>query len=210
MVEIKVTDGCNNTARTEVRVRVVDCTEPVPVCYHGLSAALNPTPPDTDIDKDGFPDPAFATVWVGDFVQSGLEACTPPIRYSINRVGEQPDTNRTSLTLTCKDIGYLPVEIHAWDRAKNPKAVQPDGTLGGPNHGFCKTYIHVTDNQFNTCDTFPKGYPLRGAIFNDYGAPVSETALDLSGDGRAHALSDSSGIKHVRFTPCLPTHPRYP
>lgn len=193
VVEVKVTDGCQNTSLTYVRVKVVDCGAPLPVCYNGLSTQLSKVPDETDLDGDGFPDPASATVWVSDFVENALEDCSPPLRYSINRVGETPDSTSKALTLTCKDLGYLPVEIHAWDRAQNPRAVQPDGTVGGANHGFCTTYVYVGD-ALESCDTFPQGYPLQGAVYNPYGAPLAGVQLHLSGDGKAQTLSDSLGI----------------
>lgn len=192
LIEITVRDGCGNQSATQVRVNVVDCGAPVPICHNGLTTELNPVPPGEDLDADGFPDPAAALVRVGDLLQSALEDCSFPVRYSINRVGEVADSTRQSLLLTCKDIGYLPVEVRAWDAAHNPWAEQPNGSKGGPNSGYCTTYVHVSDTR-TTCDTIPKGFPLEGAVYNAFRAPLPSARIELRGDGISATVSDSLG-----------------
>ncbi len=197
LIEIKVVDDCKNVATAEVRVRIVDCNDPSPICYHGLSTQLMPVPEDKDVDGDGIPDKGAATIWVGDVVKSAIEPCSNPVRFSINREGEPAAIDKTSLVLTCKDVGYLPVEVHAWDNAYNPHAPQPDGTLGGPNHSFCKTYILVQDDQFHFCDTSlasGTGYPLSGAIASELGKPLPGVYLTLSGARVANTLTNGDGV----------------
>jgi hypothetical protein len=43
--------------------------------------------------------------------------------------------------------------IYSWDSAYNPYAVQPDGTVGGPNYDYCETYVLV--QAHNDCDDGP-------------------------------------------------------
>ncbi|MBK6946730.1 MAG: hypothetical protein IPH16_00435 [Haliscomenobacter sp.] len=180
VIEIKVIDDCKNVATSDVRVRIVDCNDPSPICYHGLSTQLMPVPEGMDVDGDRIPDKGAATVWVGDVVKSAIETCSNPVRYSINREGEPADITKTSLVLTCKDLGYLPVEVHAWDNAYNPHAPQPNGTLGGPNHSFCKTYILVQDDQFRLCDTASSAnadFPLSGSSPANWVSPYPAFTL---------------------------------
>ncbi|MBK8654388.1 MAG: hypothetical protein IPN20_10885 [Haliscomenobacter sp.] len=196
VIEIKVIDDCKNVATSDVRVRIVDCNDPSPICYHGLSTQLMPVPEGMDVDGDSLPDKGAATVWVGDVVKSAIETCSNPVRYSINREGEPADITKTSLVLTCKDLGYLPVEVHAWDNAYNPHAPQPDGTLGGPNHSFCKTYILVQDDQFRLCDTSSSAsadFPLSGVVTSALGKPLPGVYLTLSGAKVANTLTNGEG-----------------
>ena len=205
-IEIRVTDDCQNTAQTTVRLHVEDCTAPVPVCYNGLSATLEATPTPVDVDGDGFSDPAIATLYARDFIDTALEACSLPMRYSINRVGEKPNINQTSLALTCKDLGATPLEVHAWDHAQNPGAIQPDGKLGGPNHGYCTTYVRIGDSEHKACDTFPRAMPLHGMVSSDRGAPVGGVVLQIEGPLKSHAVSEEDGS----FTfPALPEGKTY-
>jgi hypothetical protein len=192
-IEIRVTDACQNTAQASVRLHVEDCTAPVPLCYNGLSATLEATPSPVDVDGDGFSDPAIATLYARDFIDTALEACSLPLRYSINRLGEKADINRTALELTCKDVGATPIEVHAWDRAKNPTAIQPDGKLGGPNHGYCTTYVRISDSELKACDTFPRVMPLHGMVASDRGAPVGGVVLQVEGVQKSRAVSEEDG-----------------
>ncbi|MFM9947253.1 MAG: dockerin type I domain-containing protein, partial [Saprospiraceae bacterium] len=83
------------------------------------------------------------------------------------------------IVLTCDDLGTVIVRIYAWDSAFNPYAVQPDGTVGGPNFDWCETYILVQDNMFNLCDT-GQGR-IAGLIATEEQEPVAEVEVNLSG-----------------------------
>lgn len=194
LIEIRVSDGCRNVATQEVKLRVVDCNDPVPICYDGLSTQLMPMPAGTDADGDGLPDQGAATVWVKDFLKDAFEGCSFPLRYSINRVGEPVDINKTSLVLTCKDKGLVPVEVHVWDNAKNPHAIQPDGSKGGRNHSYCTTYILVQDDQFKTCEVpIADNVGISGALFAENGAPLAGAEVQLNGAAKRVASTNEKG-----------------
>lgn len=163
-VEVTVSDNCGNKARASVKFKVVDCKPPGITCIKGLAIELSKLPPKTDADGDGDIDVASGTIWASDFVQSVVESCTPPVRLSINRVGEKPDINRTALIVTCDDLGTLPIEIYAWDNANNPRSRQPNGKLGGPNYDYCRTYLLVQDNQFGLCSNGSDTLKIAGDI----------------------------------------------
>ena len=134
---IEVMDGEGNTDSKSIPFEVADCKAPTPVCINGLAVELMPVLPDTDADGDGDIDAGAMTVWASDFVVGQISDCSDPIRYSINRVGEDPDIDRTGLVLTCDDPETLLVEVYGWDSAFN--------------YDFCETYILVQDNMFNLC-----------------------------------------------------------
>ena len=134
---IDVVDGEGNTDSDSIPFEVADCKAPTPVCIDGLSVELMPMPPDTDADGDGDIDAGAMTFWASDFVAGQISDCSDPIRYSINRVGEDPDIDRTTLVLTCDDPETNRVEVYGWD--------------GAINHDFCETYILVKDSMFNPC-----------------------------------------------------------
>lgn len=142
--EIHAKDGCGNTNAIRVPVEVVDCDPPSIVCLHGLSTSLMPLEAGTDIDGDGDIDLGAMEIWATDFViDSYNDDCSGPISYSVNRVGETPNINQTNIIFTCDDDNEVAIEVYVWDKAHNPYQVQPDGTVGGPNFDFCRTYIKL-------------------------------------------------------------------
>lgn len=149
-LEIHATDGCGNPTVLKIPFQIVDCKAPALICINGVAVSLMPTPPNTDVDGDGIIDAAAMTLWATDLITSQMNDCSGVAGYSINRVGEQASLSKTSLTLTCEDPDTVYIEINAWDKAYNPYARQPDGTLGGRNRGYCRTYVILRDNN-NRC-----------------------------------------------------------
>lgn len=149
-VEVHATDGCGNSTIIKTPFKVVDCKAPAPICINGITVTLMPTPPNTDVDGNGSIDQGAMTIWAKDLIASQVTDCSGIAGFSINRVGEQASIDKTNLVITCEDLGTLNVEIYAWDKANNPYAVQPDGTIGGRNYSFCRTYILVQANN-NLC-----------------------------------------------------------
>ncbi len=190
-IEVKITDGCGNRNAEFLAFEVVDCKAPAPICIDGLAIELVPVAPDTDIDGDGLADPAAQVIWVSDFIASEVSDCSGPVDYSINRVGELPDRNQTSLTLTCGDIGTLSIEIYAWDNANNPYSVQVDGTLGGANFDYCETQISVQDNG-SLCPG-PGDSRIAGRIATEVDSSVMGIEVSISGEHNAIKLTDEDG-----------------
>jgi hypothetical protein len=160
----------------------VDCKAPVPTCINGLAIELMPTEPGTDADGDGDIDAGAMGIWASDFIASPVSDCNEPIKFSINRDGDTPDINQTGIVLTCDDPATLIVEIYAWDSAFNPYAVQPDGTVGGPNYDHCETYILVQDNMFDLCDDGTGMGSIAGVIETEENDAVEDVEVTLSGD----------------------------
>lgn len=192
-LEIKVEDACGNVGRGFVRFKVVDCKPPSVTCIQGLSAELSALPPNTDIDGDGDVDRASTIIWAKDLVASpSTDACSGPVRYSINRKGEKPNINQDYLVLTCDDQGLTEVELHAWDSAINPK-LKP----AGPNHDFCVTYIKVQDNKYSLCKDGGDTLIIEGNARTEYGLKVSGVVVNSSGARGLESRSNEEG--HYRL-----------
>jgi hypothetical protein len=191
--EVHAEDGCGNANAVLIPFSVVDCKAPAPICINGLAIELMPVEPDTDADGDGDIDTGAAAVWATDFIASPITDCSEPIKYSINRAGETPNIDQDGLIVTCDDPATLIVEIYAWDSAFNPYAVQPDGTVGGPNYDFCETYILVQDNMFNLCQG-PGAGSIAGAIATEQTNPVEGVEVNLSGQMSNMQLTDGNGM----------------
>lgn len=183
-----ITDGCGNITVETIPFEVVDCGPPAPLCIHRLAAELQPM----DRDGDGQFDFGANTIWATDFIASEIDDCTG-IRYSINRVGVPPHPDSTAITVTCDDPEELHVEIYAWDNADNPEALQPDGTVGGPNSDFCPAIIYVQDNMFNLCGREP-GATISGQITTEDQQAVEGVAVSLSGHSTGTEMTTAEGL----------------
>ena len=71
--------------------------------------------------------------------------CHGPVGYSMNFMGEAFSLEQNKLTLTCSDNDTYEVEVWAFDKANNPYALQPNGSVGGRNSERCVTLITVTN-----------------------------------------------------------------
>lgn len=184
-------DGCGNPATFQLPFEVIDCEGPAPVCINGWAVELMPLDEPADVDGDGITDFFANTVPASLFIPSPPEDCNEPVTYSINRTGDPPHPDSTSLTVTCADLGRLDVEVYAWDSAFNPEAQQPDGSLGGPNFAFCRTFLEVQSNLF-PCDQ-PAPF-LGGLIATEIASPVQDVQVQLSGLDPQSTFTNSEGI----------------
>jgi hypothetical protein len=188
--EIIVEDGCGNVASADLPFEVVDCKAPAPACINGLSLALMPVLPQTDVDGDGDFDKGAHIVFAESLVASDYVDCSMPLTYSINRAGETPDINQSSLVVTCDDLGVLIVELYAWDAADNPYQVQPDGTMGGPNYDFCETFVIVDENLVGCTDSLPS---IGGMVMREDSMPVADVEMRLTDGLDLMQWTDSTG-----------------
>jgi hypothetical protein len=188
-LEIHASDGCGNSAVLKIPFQVVDCKAPAPICINGITVSLMPVIPAADMDGDSLPDKAAMTIWASDLVASQVSDCSGFAGYSINRVGEKPHINQTSLVLTCNDLGTLYVEIYAWDNAHNPYRLQPNGTLGGRNYGFCRTYILVQDNR-DVCGVYGS---LAGSVRTPDSTGLNAVPMLLVSNDSSHCKTDTLG-----------------
>ncbi|MEO0338871.1 MAG: T9SS type A sorting domain-containing protein, partial [Bacteroidota bacterium] len=192
-VEIIADDQCGNESTIDYFLEVVDCSPPGLLCRDGLVAELVPLEEGTDIDGDGDEDLGAIEVWVSDLLASeSFDECSGPVEYSINREGEMPDINQKALMLTCDDGDLLNVEVYAWDGADNPFNTQADGTEGGPNSDFCRTFIRIQDNAGAFCN--PGAFvEVAGIIQDPSGAPIANSMVQLSGDNPSYQMSNDNG-----------------
>lgn len=187
---VRVTDGCGNVTTENIPFEVVDCKVASPICQ-GLSVELMP------VEIDGVLT-GRASVAASAFVAS-LDAdsdCSGPLKLSIHKQNEtRIDPNQDSLFLSCQDsIGEaLPVFVYVWDNAYNPTAVQPDGSIGGPNYSVCETFVVVQDNQFDLC-TIKTYANVQGAIATEEGDPVEGVMVQLSGQTKDSITTDIDGL----------------
>ncbi len=191
---VQATDGCgNNMAAASMPFTVVDCAPPAATCIDGLALPLQLLPPETDIDGDGAYDLAGAGAWASDFIISAAADCSSDtLAFSINRVGEPADFNQKVLYFTCADTGTVAVEIYTWDSAYNPYAVQPDGSVGGPNYSVCQTYVIVQDPNGN-CVPPLVGPMMAGLIAREDAMGVESVEVSLSGPMSMEMLTAVDG-----------------
>lgn len=186
-LEIRVMDGCGNQAIREVPFQVVDCLAPAPVCRNGIAVVLQELPANTDADGDGDIDPAGAIVSADDFlVNANLTDCTGPVRYSLHFTADVlngtdvPEPDAENLVVTCDDDGAQIVRLYAWDSAFNPYAVQPDGTIGGPNYDYCETFLSVQDPSNACVIATATTAAIEGSVYTEDDEPVSNVYLNMN------------------------------
>ena len=146
LLNVQVTDGCGNVGSASLPFTVIDCAIPLITCYSDVVYNLVAVAEGTDADNDGDEDRGAIEVFAADLaIATPATDCSLPLIYSINRVGEMPDINQSSLILTCDERFMVDVEIYLWDSAFNPMSIQPDSTLGGPNYTYCETTVFIQD-----------------------------------------------------------------
>ncbi|MEM7573229.1 MAG: T9SS type A sorting domain-containing protein [Bacteroidota bacterium] len=148
---ISATDFCGNTSTDEVMFTVYDGFVPELECFsyrvYDLEQLIEPI----DIDGDSLLEEAAVAVQAVELGNCLFDDCSGDLIYSINRVGELVDRNQDFLYLDCDDRYQMDLEIYVWDDAFNPYAIQPDGTVGGPNWRTCTVTVFVQDPNL-ACD----------------------------------------------------------
>ncbi len=191
---VTVEDACGNETTANMPFEVVDCYVADPICFSGLIVNLEPVAPNTDADGDGDIDEAAVTIFASDLAQCNVPECSLPLRFSVNRPGETPDINQTSLVLTCDDRYSLTVEVYVWDSADNPYSVQPDGTVGGPNYKFCEALVFVQDPD-NLCNDCEQLANLEGIALTVFDKPIENAQITLSSSILTQStLTDENGL----------------
>ena len=206
---VHIEDGCHNITWLEIPFEVVDCKAPTPVCINGLTVTLMPQP-------DGC---CAMAIWASDFIASDVVDCSEPVQYSIHKAenvadgSDIPAPGSTGLVLDCNDDSEVVILIYAWDSAYNPYALQPDGTLGGPNYDYCETYVLVQAHE----DCVPPGLSMiSGVIQTEESEGIEDVEVMLSGNAsqQEYTISNGSYIFDVletgfnyTVTPHLNTNP---
>ncbi|MEO0734789.1 MAG: T9SS type A sorting domain-containing protein, partial [Bacteroidota bacterium] len=180
-----VTDDCGNTTVNERVFRVNDCYVPFLICRGDRIYNLLPLLEEGDIDGDGIIEEAAALVNAEDLARCDFSDCSGDLTFSVNRVGEPVDRNQASIFLDCEDRYEVALELYVWDEADNPFAVQPDGSVGGPNWRSCTVTVFVQDPNLacNTCQV-EDNITINGNIATLSGAPLDEVTVDAGAASR--------------------------
>ena len=193
---ITVRDGCGNDIPALLPFQVVDCYIPEMTCYSGLIVNLEALEPGIDIDGDGIDDAGAVEVQAGLLASCEVTDCSDPLRYSVNRLDEMPDPDQSSIFLTCDDRYSVQLEVYLWDSAFNPYAVQPDGTVGGPNYTHCEVTVYVQDPD-EICDNCcPEQGEIHGRVATPANKPVKDVIVTLTNDNVSveEDLTESDGL----------------
>jgi hypothetical protein len=181
---VVVRDECGNlSVPTRIPFTIEDCKGPAPICINGLSVDLMP-------DGAGG---GMMTVWATDFIASKVYDCNgqgPEVKdglklvtkYSVNRVKEPVVPTQTSISVNCADLelGFILVELHAWDEAGN--------------HDFCVTYVEVQDNR-KVCPgagSLNTG-SIAGTVATEGAAKIEGVSVNLSGHTSMTTITPSTG-----------------
>jgi hypothetical protein len=178
-------DECGNlSVPTRIPFVVKDCKAPAPICINGLSVNLMP-------DGNGG---GMMTVWATDFVASKIYDCNgqdaskgdpsgrPLItKYSVNRVKEPVVPTQTSISVNCADLelGFILVELHAWDEVGN--------------HDFCVTFVEVQDNNKVCPGSVTSPVSIAGTISTEGSANLQGASITLSGAASQTATTSTNG-----------------
>ncbi|MCB9327055.1 MAG: T9SS type A sorting domain-containing protein, partial [Lewinellaceae bacterium] len=187
--ELAIDDGCGNTTTAILPFEVVDCYIPQIVCYSGLMVNLQAVEPGVDVDGDGLADDGFAEVLATQLANCLVSDCSAPLRFSVNRIGEVPNPDSTSIILTCKDRYSITLEVYMWDSAFNPYSVQPDGSIGGPNYDQCEVLVFVQD-PLGVCPTCTSEADLHGRIATILNKPIEGVDVTLTNTNTTDLLDE--------------------
>ncbi len=175
-VRVEILDGCGNRAAVIYVFEVLDCKAPTPICINGLTATLMP-------DGNGG---GMAAIWVSDFIASPSTDCTPEVGFTIYRSSTVVNGGAnfvfnpldTGLTLTCPDLGLLPVRIYTVD--------------GAGNRDFCETTLLVQENQASiTCGGGIGS--IAGLLATEGGATVTGAEVAVSGSANETMVTTTNG-----------------
>lgn len=182
-----VSDGCGNESTCEYSFVIKDCKKPTVVCLNGLSANLmNIAVPTVEL-------------WAVDFVQYGLDNCTPAnqLSYYVRKSGTGTGIPTTSnVTFNCDETGTQTVEVWAKDKAGNAD--------------FCQTYIIIQDNM-GVCPNSTTG-TVAGMILTDDVQGVEAAEVNLKGSNPAlpaAGLFNMTGASGAFNFSAIPVDPNY-
>lgn len=130
------------------------------VCISVLAVELLPA----DLNGDGIYSEGALVAHAEDFINYNMSSCDGVITYSINRKGEVPDRNQSTLAITCEDLTVVQAEVHAWD------------TTGV--RASCDVFLDVQDN-IGCCYCAPQR--VQGIIQTELGYGIEGVFVQLNG-----------------------------
>ncbi len=185
---------------TSYTTMATDTCAPIVNCVTAIAVELLPA----DLDNDGHPGEGAIEVHAHELVVSSGSTCSDSLRLSIHEVDEilsgadVPAPGQESIFFTCDNLGTVYVRVYVWDNNFNPDAVQPDGTVGGPNYSYCETYILVQDNMFDLCNPNPPG--VSGFIWTAVNEGVDNVQVAFHHNNLTQYMLASSGSYFFNFT----------
>lgn len=196
--QIEVTDGCDNRTSLDVSFEVIDCSVTAPTCRQPFSVEIMPQDPVIDADGDGDLDLGAISILATAVLTSNVDDCNGPVSFSIHKTldlengTEIPDSNEEAVVLTCDEVDEsVEVQVYAWDNANNPLAIQPDGTIGGPNYSFCTTTITLLDSE-GVCNPSPLA-AISGEIMTAEDEPVQGVMMQVREDMPMYGPTNING-----------------
>ncbi|MCB0631185.1 MAG: DUF11 domain-containing protein [Lewinella sp.] len=190
---VTATDYCGNTATASMPFEIIDCYVPDPVCNNEMVVNLEALETPVDVDGDGMEDAAAITVSVEDLLVVNEVECTQPLLFSVNRVGQLPDIDRTSITYTCEDRYSDSLEVYVWDSAYNPYRLQPDGvTEGGRNYKSCKMLLFIQDAN-GVCPDCEDSPIVGGVISTQNGLALPMVDIEISNTSMVETRMNRNG-----------------
>lgn len=157
-----------------------------------------PQDPVIDADGDGDVDLGAISILATAVLTSNVDDCNGPVRFSIHKTldiengTEIPDSNEEAVVLTCDEVDEIvEVQVYAWDTANNPIAIQPDGTIGGPNYSFCTTTITLLDSEGVCNPNLPAA--ISGEITTAEDEPVQGVMMQVREDMPMYGPTNING-----------------
>jgi hypothetical protein len=141
---------------------------------------LSPVVPAVDLNGDGIVDEGAAILSAALLAEVAGVDCSGDYGYSVQLSGATPVFSDDNLILTCEDRYTATREVTVRDNAYNPYAVQPDGSIGGPNYTHCLIQISVQDS-FNVCASCVQNeLEIEGVIRrHNSQEPISEVRVQI-------------------------------
>ncbi|MFM9948934.1 MAG: carboxypeptidase regulatory-like domain-containing protein [Saprospiraceae bacterium] len=172
---------------------VTDTCAPSIQCLEGLTFEAEPTEP------GGSGGDIIAILQGADLVADASSTCSNSLQFSVYRADDVvsgnvvPGPNQDSVILNCgQDCqGTVILWVYVWDDNFNPDAVQPDGTIGGPNYAWCETYVLITGAQFCECEG--SSITISGYVKTESGVGVNHVSVSLTGSASETTSTDASG-----------------
>jgi HYR domain-containing protein/cohesin domain-containing protein len=158
-IRYAITDACGNTGYCDYLFTIEDCKKPTVICETGVIVEMM---------QGGTVDLNAQTLDAGSY-----DNCTDGANLLFSFT---PNPADSVITLTCNDLGSLPVQIWATDSDNN--------------QDYCETQIILQDNMGACQDTL---FVLAGAVANEEQEGVQDVTIELNGNSTGTTFTDGQG-----------------
>lgn len=190
-----IKDECDNETREDIHFSTVDCYIAPLVCKTGMQVQLSPIVPAVDLNGDDILDEGAYISSAALLVEDMLQDCSNNYSFSVVKTNDTLSFDQANLILTCEDRYTAQRYVIVQDNAYNPYAVQPDGSIGGPNYTSCLIEISVQDEQEVCSACVAEEMEIEGLIQALNGDPLSGVEVQLfeNDDPQEQALTVNDG-----------------